>query len=306
MRISAHRMNVSTVVSRTEEFKGETGMRTVNFGKDGPAVSVIGQGTWFFEQLPRGQAVSALRHGVSCGLSHIDTAEMYGSGAAEEIIGEAIDGMREDVFLVSKVLPWNASYEGTVTACEESLQKLGTDYLDSYLLHWPGQHPLEETFAAMDKLQSDGKIRSFGVSNFDVDDLESAIAVVGEGRLACNQVLYHLETRAIEHEVLPWCSERGISVVGYSPFGHASFPGPQSSGWSTLQAVAEKYGRSERQVALAFLARSGNVLLIPKSGNVDHLSANAAAADIQLDADDIKQIEKAFPLGRKPSGLPML
>ncbi|MFT5508112.1 MAG: diketogulonate reductase-like aldo/keto reductase [Hyphomicrobiaceae bacterium] len=281
-------------------------MRTVDFGKQGPAVSVIGQGTWYFEQLRQSDAVAALRHGVSCGLTHIDTAEMYGDGIAEEIVGEAIVDMRDEVFLVSKVLPWNASYEGTIAACETSLRRLQTDSLDSYLLHWPGSHPLEGTFAAMDQLQRDGKIKSFGVSNFDVDDLEDAVSVVGEGRLSCNQVLYHLETRAIEHEVLPWCTAHGISVVGYSPFGHDAFPDTRSLGWSALQAIAEKHGKSERQVALAFLARSGNVFLIPKSANSEHLTANAEAAAIELDVDDIERIDAAFPLGHKPAGLPML
>ena len=281
-------------------------MRTVNFGTDGPAVSAVGQGTWFIEQSRRSDAIKALQHGLECGLTHIDTAEMYGDGAAEEIVGEAISGRRDDVFLVSKVLPWNASYEGTIAACEASLQRLQTDRMDCYLLHWPGQHPLDETFAAMAQLEQDGKIRSFGVSNFDVDDLEEAVAVVGEGRLACNQVLYHLDQRAIEHAVLPWCADHGVSVVGYSPFGHDGFPDVRSRGWSVLQEVATKHGKSERQVALAFLGRSPNVLLIPKSTDLDHLTANAAAAKIALDEDDITRLDGAFPRGRKPSGLPML
>lgn len=281
-------------------------MRTVNFGTDGPAVSAVGQGTWFIEQSRRSDAINALQHGLECGLTHIDTAEMYGDGAAEEIVGEAISGHRDDVFLVSKVLPWNASYEGTIAACEASLRRLQTDRMDCYLLHWPGQHPLDETFAAMAQLEQDGKIRSFGVSNFDVDDLEEAVAVVGEGRLACNQVLYHLDQRAIEHAVLPWCADRGVSVVGYSPFGHNGFPDIRSRGWSVLQEVATKHGKSERQVALAFLGRSPNVLLIPKSTDPVHLTANAAAAQIALDEDDITRLDGAFPRGRKPSGLPML
>lgn len=281
-------------------------MRTVNFGTDGPAVSAVGQGTWFIEQSRRSDAIKALQHGLECGLTHVDTAEMYGDGAAEEIVGEALAGRRDDIFLVSKVLPWNASYEGTIAACEASLQRLRTDRMDCYLLHWPGQHPLDETFAAMAQLEQDGKIRSFGVSNFDVDDLEEAVAVVGEGRLACNQVLYHLDQRAIEHAVLPWCADHGVSVVGYSPFGHDGFPDAGSKGWSTLQEVATKHGKSERQIALAFLGRSPNVLLIPKSTDTNHLTANAAAAEIALDEDDIACLDRAFPRGQKPSGLPML
>lgn len=281
-------------------------MRTVSFGNGGPAVSAIGQGTWFFEQLDRRDAVAALRHGVGCGLTHIDTAEMYGNGVAEEIIGEAIGGLRDDVFLVSKVLPWNASFEGTIAACEASLRRLGTDRLDCYLLHWPGQHALEDTFAAMERLVQDGKIRSYGVSNFDVGDLEEAVAVAGAGRLACNQVLYHLGQRAIEHAVLPWCRDNGISVVGYSPFGHDAFPGARARGSGVLQEVAARHGKSQRQIALAFLGRTGDVLLIPKSSNPDHLAANAAAAAIELEPEDIEALAAAFPLGRKPSSLPML
>ncbi len=258
-------------------------MRTVNFGADGIAVSAIGQGTWFIERSRRPDAIKALQHGLACGLTHIDTAEMYGDGAAEEIVGEALSGRRDEVFLVSKVLPWNASYEGTLAACEASLQRLQTDRLDSYLLHWPGQHPLDETFAAMAQLEQDGKIQSFGVSNFDVDHLEEAVAVVGEGQLACNQVLYHLGQRAIEHAVLPWCTAHGVSVVGYSPFGHDEFPGARSQGGAALQEIATKHGKSERQIALAFLGRFPNVLLIPKSSNPDHLSANADAASIVLE-----------------------
>ena len=281
-------------------------MHMKKFAGDGPAVSAIGQGTWYIEQAPRAAAVKALQHGLACGLTHIDTAEMYGNGAAEEIVGEAIAGRRDEVFLVSKVLPFNASYEGTIAACEASLRRLGTDRLDCYLLHWPGQHPLGETFDAMAQLEQGGKIRSFGVSNFDVDDLEDALAVVGEGRLACNQVLYHLGQRAIEHAVLPWCTAHGVGVVGYSPFGHDGFPNARSGGWSALQEVAAKHGKTERQIALAFLGRFENVLLIPKSVTPDHLSANADAAAIALDADDIRRLDDAFPLGRKPSGLPML
>jgi diketogulonate reductase-like aldo/keto reductase len=281
-------------------------MRTVSFGSSGPAVSVIGQGTWYIEQADRASAVKALRHGIDVGLTHIDTAEMYGDGAAEDIIGEAIEGCRDDVFLVSKVLPWNASFDGTIAACEDSLARLGTDRLDGYLLHWRGQHPLEETFAAMEKLVDDGKILSIGVSNFDVDDLDAAIEVVGDGRLSCNQVLYHIEERAIEHSVLPWCTENGVSLVAYSPFGHNAFPSQRSKGWPALNHVAAKHGVNERQVALAFLARSKNVLVIPKSVNLQHLSDNAGAADLVLDGDDIQALDVAFPRGRKPSHLPML
>jgi len=282
------------------------GIRTVGFGRGGPQVAAIGQGTWYFEQLDRPKGVAALRRGIELGLTHIDTAEMYGDGIAEEIVGEALAGRRDNVFLVSKVLPWNAGYADTIAACESSLRRLKTGHLDCYLLHWPGQHPLEETFKAMDRLVQDGKIRSFGVSNFDVADLEDAVAVIGDGRLACNQVLYHLRSRAIEHEVLPWCAAHGISVVGYSPFGHDAFPDTKSQGWPVLQSIASAHAATGRQIALAFLARHPEVLLIPKSANLQHLAANAEAAAITLSDGEIAQISAAFPLGRKPSSLPML
>ena len=164
-------------------------------------------------------------------MTHIDTAEMYGSGAAEELVGEAIAGRRDEVFLVSKVLPHNASRAGTIAACERSLKRLRTDRLDCYLLHWRGSHPLEDTVAAFEKLRADGKILSWGVSNFDVDDLDELSRIAGAGHIACNQVLYHLRERAIEHAVIPWCEANGVAVVAYSPFGHAGgFPGPKQRG----------------------------------------------------------------------------
>jgi diketogulonate reductase-like aldo/keto reductase len=281
-------------------------MRTATFGKTGPEVPVIGQGTWFIEQARHDDAVSSLRLGLDLGLTHIDTAEMYGDGAAEEVVADAIAGRRDEVFLVSKVLPWNASRQGTVDACEESLARLGTDRLDCYLIHWRGQHPLEETFAALEDLEAAGKIRSYGVSNFDVDDLEEAYEIVGAGKLACNQVLYHLGQRAIEHEVLPWCADHGVAVVAYSPFGHDAFPGPRSKGWETLQALALKHSATERQIALAFLTRDSGVLTIPKASRPDHVNDNAGAGRIALADDDIAALDAAFPRGRKSGHLPML
>jgi diketogulonate reductase-like aldo/keto reductase len=231
---------------------------------------------------------------------------MYGSGAAEEIVGEAITGRRDEVFLVSKVLPWNSSRQGTIAACEESLDRLGTDRLDCYLIHWRGQHPLEDTFEALDELRTAGKILSYGVSNFDVGDLEEAHDIVGDGNLACNQVLYHLAERAIEHEVLPWCHDHEVALVAYSPFGHDSFPQPRSRGWETLQTLALKHSATERQIALAFLTRGSGVLAIPKAANVDHIADNAGAGRIALDDDDIAALDAAFPRGRNPGHLPML
>ena len=203
-------------------------MRSKPFGRGGLDVSVIGQGTWYIDRGDRKRAIVALRRGIDLGMTHIDTAEMYGD--AELVIAEAIEGRRDEVFLVSKVVPSNASRRGTITACERSLKRLKTDRLDCYLLHWRGSYPLSETVAAFDELVRAGKIRSWGVSNFDVDDLDEMLDVAGEGRIACNQVLYHLRERAIEHAVIPWCEQHGVAVVAYSPFGHNDFPSPQQQG----------------------------------------------------------------------------
>ncbi|MBV9564428.1 MAG: aldo/keto reductase, partial [Bradyrhizobium sp.] len=188
-------------------------MQSKIFGAGGAGVSAIGQGTWHLDRGDRRQAIAALRRGVELGMTHIDTAEMYGE--AEVVIAEAIAGLRDEVFLVSKVLPGNASRRGTVTACERSLKRLGTDRLDCYLLHWRGSYPLADTVAAFDELVRAGKIRSWGVSNFDADDLDELLAIAGEGRIACNQVLYHLRERAIEHAVIPWCERHKVAVVAY-------------------------------------------------------------------------------------------
>jgi diketogulonate reductase-like aldo/keto reductase len=194
-------------------------MERRRFGPTGREVPVIGQGTWYDENDDRAAAVAALRSGLDLGMTHIDTAEMYGDGAAEEWVGEAIAGRREEVFLVSKVLPGNASRSGTIAACERSLARLKTDRLDCYLLHWRGEHPLEDTIAAFEQLARAGKILSWGVSNFDESDLDEAPGIAGEGRLVCDQVLYHLRERAIEHAVIPWCEKHGVAVVAYSPCG---------------------------------------------------------------------------------------
>jgi diketogulonate reductase-like aldo/keto reductase len=274
------------------------------FGSHGALVPVIGQGTWYIDRGDRRTAVAALRHGLDLGMTHIDTAEMYGD--AEPVVAEAIDGKRDSVFLVSKVLPSNASRRGTIMACERSLARLKTDRLDCYLLHWRGSHPLEETVAAFEQLLADGKIRSWGVSNFDMDDLEEMLAVAGAGRIACNQVLYHLKERAIEHAVLPWCRRHEVALVAYSPFGHSDFPSPRSKAGQTLQAVADNRGVSPRQVALGFLTRDPAVLAIPKAATPEHAADNAAAGQLTLDEREIAAIDAAFPRGPKPRGLPML
>ena len=233
-------------------------------------VSVIGQGTWYIDDGDRASVIAALRVGLDLGMNHIDTAEMYGEGAAEEMVGEAVAGRRDEVFLVSKVLPQNASRNGTLEACERSLARLRTDRLDCYLLHWRGRHPLEDTFAAFEQLRREGKILRWGVSNFDVPDLQEAVEIAGEGHIACNQVLYHLQECAIEHAVLPWCEKHGVAVTAYSPFGHGAFPGPHTKGGRVLYEIAAGRRATPRQVALRFLVRRPSVFAIPKASEPEH------------------------------------
>jgi diketogulonate reductase-like aldo/keto reductase len=279
-------------------------MKHKKFGTTGHHVSVIGQGTWYIDHGDRKQAVAALRRGIDLGMTHIDTAEMYGD--AELVVAEAIAGRRDETYLVSKVLPSNASRRGTIEACERSLKRLKTDRLDCYLLHWRGHFPLAETVDAFEQLVGSGKIRSWGVSNFDADDLDELMEVAGEGKIACNQVLYHLQERAIEHAVIPWCAKHGVAVVAYSPFGHDDFPRPNSKGGEALQAIAKQHGASARQIALAFLTRDGEVFAIPKASSAEHAAENAAAGDLVLAADEIAALDKAFPRGTRPRSLPML
>lgn len=276
------------------------------FGPTGREIAAIGQGTWYIEQGDKRAAVAALRCGLDLGLIHIDTAEMYGDGRSEAIIGEAIAGRRNETFLVSKVLPHNASKSGTRAACERSLRHLRTDRLDCYLLHWRGPHPLEETFAAFEALKAEGKILSWGVSNFDEDDLDEALEAAGPGRIACNQVLYHLRERAIEHAVIPWCERHGVAVTAYSPFGHDGFPAAGSAGGRLLAEIAAAHGASPRQVALAFLTRRASVFAIPKAGTPAHVEDNAGALHLALTDDELARIDTAFPRGPKPRSLPML
>ena len=279
-------------------------MKHKKFGTTGHDVSVIGQGTWYIDHGDRKQAVAALRRGIDLGMTHIDTAEMYGD--AELVIAEAITDRRDQTYLVSKVLPSNASRRGTIAACEKSLTRLKTDRLDCYLLHWRGNVPLSETVAAFEQLVSAGKIRSWGVSNFDADDLDELLEVAGEGKIACNQVLYHLQERAIEHMVIPWCAKHGVAVVAYSPFGHNDFPKPSGPSGVVLQTIAKRHGVSVRQIALAYLTREPNVFAIPKASSAEHAADNAAAGDLALSVEDIAALDRAFPRGPKPRSLPML
>ena len=279
-------------------------MNAKPFGRTGADVSVIGQGTWYLDHGDRERAVAALQRGLDLGMTHIDTAEMYGD--AELVIADAIAGRRDEVFLVSKVLPSNASRRGTITACERSLKRLKTERLDCYLLHWRGSYPLQDTVAAFEELVQAGKIKSWGVSNFDADDLDEILEVSGKGRIACNQVLYHLKERAIEHAVIPWCETHGVAVVAYSPFGHDDFPDARSKGGAVLARIAEARRVTPRQVALSFLTRATTVFAIPKASSAEHAGENAAAGDLVLTKDEIAELDAAFPRGPKPRSLPML
>lgn len=276
------------------------------FGSTGRPVSTIGQGSWRSEESDSEDVIGALRRGLDLGLTHIDTAEMYGSGAAEGLIGTAIAGRREEIFLVSKVLPDHASKRGTITACEQSLARLGTDRLDCYLLHWRGAHPLEETLEAFEALRRAGKILAWGVSNFDVSDLDEVAAIAGEGHPACNQVLYHLQERTIEHAVLPWCRRHVAAVVAYTPFGESPRVfDPHTKQGRVLHEIASAHGATARQVALAFLLRHPNTFVIPKAANLRHVTENAGAGSLRLSEHDIARIDAAFPRG-KPGRLAII
>ncbi len=283
-------------------------MTTRPFGPTGVAVPVIGQGTWNIEG--RGdqerRAIEALRLGLDLGLTHIDTAEMYGNGRAEELVAQAIAGRRHEVFLVSKVLPSNASCDGTIKACERSLTRLRTDHLDLYLLHWRGRHPLRDTMRAMEALVADGKVRSVGVSNFDVAGVKEAQSALTKVRLACNQVLYHLGDRGIERTLIPYCQSQQMAVVAYSPFGQSAFPGPRSAGGKVLAEVGARHGKTARQVALNFLARHPGVFVIPKAAKPEHVKENAGADGFSLTAEDLAAIDRAFPAPEHDVPLGML
>jgi diketogulonate reductase-like aldo/keto reductase len=267
------------------------------FGNTGWQVPAIGQGTWRMERDDRAHAIAALRRGLDLGMTHIDTAELYGDGRVEELVGEAIAGRREEVFLVSKVRPENASYAGTLDACSRSLRRLRTDRLDVYLLHWMGPHPLEQTIEAFEALRGAGKIRAWGVSNFECDDLAEAERIAGGAApIACNQVSYHLEDRGPERYVLPWCEARGVAVVGYSPFGAGRFLRDVPAARAALAHVASARGVSARQVALAYLLRHPLTFAIPKSARAAHVAENAAASGLALSAEEIARIDAAAPL----------
>ena len=276
------------------------------FGRTGRSVAIIGQGTWNIEKADRASAIGALRRGLDLGMNHIDTAEMYGAGVAEEVIAEAIAGRRDGMFLVSKVLPENASREGTRLACERSLARLKTDRLDCYLLHWRGLHRLADTIEVFEELLRAGKILSWGVSNFDTGDLEDVVAIAGAHAFACNQVLYHLQQRAVEHGVIPWCEKHNVAVTAYSPLGSGRFPSSGSDGSRVLAEIAKTHAATPRQVALAFLTRHPSVFAIPKAASLAHVEENACAGALHLKDHEICRIDGAFPRGSRPRELPTL
>ena len=280
-------------------------MRTSPFGPTGRDVPVVGFGTWNLETAERPRAVEAVRAALDAGMLHFDTAEMYGGGKVEELLAEAVGDRRDEIFLVSKVHPENASHEGTVRACERSLRRLNTDRLDCYLLHWESRHPIAETIAGFEELAAAGKILSFGVSNFDEHQLEQAVKVAGPGRIACNQVMYHLGERGIEHAVVPACERRNVAVVGYSPFAPGGFPSRETRQGRLLAEIAARYEATPRQLALAFLTRLPALFAIPMSSRPEHVRENAAAARLALSDDDLARIEAAFPRGPRRPGVTM-
>lgn len=269
----------------------------------GEAVPVLGQGTWHFGEgrhTPE-EEIAGLRLGLDLGLALIDTAEMYGDGAAEELIGEAIAGRRDDVFLVSKVLPNHATRHGTIAACDRSLRRLRTDRLDLYLLHWRGSVPLGETVNAFERLLHSGKIRYWGVSNFDVADMEDLESVSNETTAATDQVLYNLMRRGIEYDLLPWCRERNMPIMAYSPIEQGRIVRHR-----VLQNLAELHGATPAQVALAWVIRQDGVIAIPKAGTPAHVRENRAALDISLRDEDLEVLDRAFPPPTKKVPLEMI
>ena len=270
---------------------------------DGERVAALGQGTWHMGETPgrRAQEIAALRLGLELGLTLIDTAEMYANGVAEEIVGEAFAGKRDEIFIVSKVLPENATRRGTVAACERSLRRLRTDRIDLYLLHWRGTPALSETLEGFAALTKDGKIRHWGVSNFDLDDLQELLRLKGGDKVATNQVLYNLTRRGVEHDLLPACRKRQIPTMAYSPIEQGRLLRNRA-----LKEIADRHEATPAQVALAWLLRQGDMMVIPKSSNAAHVRENRAAVDVTLTAADLKALDAAFPPPDGPRALEML
>lgn len=273
---------------------------TLPYGKEVPA---LGLGTWNMGETRSSapQEVESIRKAIDLGMTLIDTAEMYADGRSEEVVGAAIAGRRQDVFLVSKVYPWNASERGTAEACERSLARLGTDHIDLYLLHWRGEHPLAETVAAFERLKSDGKIGDWGVSNFDTDDMEELFAVPGGKNCAANQVLYNLSRRGPEFSLLPWCQERGVPLMAYSPIEQGRILKNHE-----LIRIAKAYQATPAQLALAFLLERDGVIAIPKSASVSRVEENRGATDLEITEEDWAALDAVFPPPTRKTSLEML
>jgi len=266
----------------------------------GETVPALGQGTWTMGDNAgrRKEEAAALRIGFDLGMVLVDTAEMYASGGAEEVVGEAIAGRRDEVFIVSKVMPTNASRRGTISACEKSLKRLKTDRLDLYLLHWPGSIPLPETVEGFTTLLRAGKIRAWGVSNFDVDEMEGLASLPEGGTAATNQVMYNLRRRGIEYDLIPWCAERRIPIMAYSPLDQGRLLRSRE-----LDEIAARHNATPAQVALAWLLRQKGVMVIPKAGSEAHVRENCRALTLRLDADDLAALDRAFPPPEKKGPL---
>ncbi|WP_028464977.1 aldo/keto reductase [Nisaea denitrificans] len=269
---------------------------------DGRSVPALGLGTWYMGETAGAHdaEVRALQTGIDLGMTLIDTAEMYASGGAEEVVGDAVQGRRDEVFIVSKVLPYNASRKGTIAACEASLRRLGTDHIDLYLLHWPGSHPLAETIQAFEALQAAGKIGGYGVSNFDVAEMAAWEKVAGPGACQTDQVLYNLSRRGIEWDLVPWARERAIPLMAYSPLEQGRL---RDKG---LDSVADKHGVTAMQIALAWVLRDPSIIAIPKASNPLHVQANNAALELVLDEDDLALLNRSFPAPRQKQALEIL
>ncbi|UYG05066.1 aldo/keto reductase [Halomonas sp. LR3S48] len=269
------------------------------------ALPAIGQGTWYMGEglAPRHDEVRALQHGLELGLTLIDTAEMYADGGAEEVVGEALAGRRDQAFLVSKVYPWNAGRESAIAACERSLERLGTDHLDLYLLHWPGNVPLEETLEAFERLREQGKIRRYGVSNFDVDELEALAALPGGDACAVNQVLYHLGSRGIEHSLRPLMQRLGMPLMAYCPLAQAGKLRQDLFGHPVVRELANGLGITPAQLMLAWATRPYNghrdAIAIPKAVRLEHVEQNAGALEVELDDDVLARLDEALPAPSK-------
>ena len=270
---------------------------------DGEKVPAFGQGTWHMGEDRRRAAeeAAALRLGIELGLTLIDTAEMYGSGRAEEIVADASKGLRDRLFIVSKVLPYNASRAGTIEACERSLKRLETDRIDLYLLHWRGSVPLAETLAGLERLKRDGKIRHHGVSNFDLDDMQEWVGLTGGQSVAANQILYNLTRRGPEWELIPWCRERQIAIMAYTPIEQGRMLRHKA-----LAEVAARHDATPAQVALAWLLRQDGMIVIPKASQREHVRENRGALDVKLTADDLAALDRAFPPPKGRTALGML